>query len=195
MKWKTVPIILWEYCKNESYKNRYLFPFIILMFTQHYDGWVDLTCDGVCSVNMTITWQYMTQNWVCMTHYDNWVLHTEGLTHFQINLLKHFASRTTNTLLSWPLIGQFIQILASDWPVLTPNAGINKVWVGQLCLVSPLAMVKWYGPSLSLVRSGHHWLLIGCRSRIMLCKLWEMQNNILCWMKNYLLTNWNAING
>ena len=40
---------------RKSCKNCYLFPFIFSMFTQDYYGWVHLNCDGVYSVNMTIT--------------------------------------------------------------------------------------------------------------------------------------------
>ena len=143
-----------------------------------------------------VIWQYMTQNGVCMTHNGNWVLHTEGLTHFQINLFKTLCIQDSK----YPLV------LASDWSVYPDNGlwlvslprywpliglgwhqmqGSTKFeWVSSAS-VSPLTMVKWYAPGFSLVRSGHHWLLIGWRSRIMLCKLWKMQNNILCWMKNY----------
>ena len=47
---------------QKSCKNCYHFPFIFSIFTQHYYGWAHLKCDGVHSVNMTITVVDMTQN-------------------------------------------------------------------------------------------------------------------------------------
>ena len=156
-------------------KNCYLFPFIFSMFTQDYYGWVHLNCDGVNSVNMTITVVDMT-----LWHKTDSGWHTMVIECFTHRGPDTIPNKLVKTLCIQD--SKYPFILASDWSIY-PDTGLRLVslprhwpliglswhqmqgstkfeWVSSAS-VSPLTMVKWYAPGFSLVRSGHHWPLIG----------------------------------